>query len=316
MAKSSPVKGTHPSHVRAGFEHQLFDDAAALNNATYMRYYTGLKMLAMTAFEWVNLPDSISERFLEMCLFDLGNAIFINDDSLGYLALKVTQAGPLNVYEEATRYQAYSVGYSKLYDADKCVLIRNNYLSIPSSFYVQLYAYRLYQCERTCDVNIKAQRTPVLIVCDESQRLTMKNLYMKYEGNEPFIFGFKGVPSDGIKALKTDAPYIVDKINDYKNTLYGEIASFFGIESSTIDKRERLVSSEADALGIQAFANVYTMLKTRKEACDAINKMFGLNIDVRLRQQSEEFESLFPDYNLELAESSGQVTSKEVLNNE
>ena len=41
------------------------------------------------------------------------------------------------------------------------------------------------------DVNIQAQKTPILILAEESQRLTMQNAYMQYDGNEPFIFGNK-----------------------------------------------------------------------------------------------------------------------------
>lgn len=53
---------------------------------------------------------------------------------------------------------------------------------------MELFALRLYEAERTADVNIKAQKTPVLLLMDEKQRLTMENIYSQYEGNKPVIF--------------------------------------------------------------------------------------------------------------------------------
>ena len=54
-----------------------------------------------------------------------------------------------------------------------------------------MFAQKLYNVSRAIDVNINAQKTPLMIVCDEKQKLTMKNVYMQYEGNEPFIFANK-----------------------------------------------------------------------------------------------------------------------------
>lgn len=92
---------------------------------------------------------------------------------------------------------------------------------------MELFALRLYEAERTADVNIKAQKTPIMILVDETQRLLMKNLYNQYDGNQPFIFGDKKqLNSDTLKAINTQAPFIADKIMDYKKEIWNEALTF------------------------------------------------------------------------------------------
>ena len=56
---------------------------------------------------------------------------------------------------------------------------------------MELFALRLYEAERTCDVNIKAQKTPIILKGDESLKLTLKNLFNNYDGNQPVIYVVK-----------------------------------------------------------------------------------------------------------------------------
>jgi hypothetical protein len=271
------VKILNPSAI-------LFRQTDNLNILTYNDYYNRLKLLALSMFEWENVPDSVSIRFLEKALYEYGQAVFINDDSMGYMALKVIPSGELNVYENPVRYTAFSVNYNKEFDADKCVLIRNNLLNIPTDYSIQLFAMRLYEAERTIDVNIKQQKTPTLIMCDEKQRLTLKNLYAKFDGNEPVIYGDKSLNPDSIKVLKTDAPFIALDMTEYKRGVWNEAMTFLGIKNANTSKRERLITDEVEANDEQISLSADSMLLTRKKACEAINKKYGLNISVKLRQ--------------------------------
>ena len=67
---------------------------------------------------------------------------------------------------------------------------------------------------------------------------------MQYDGNEPFIFGDKDMEFDGIKCLKTDAPYVADNLQVLKHQIWNEALTFCGIENSNQDKKERLVADE------------------------------------------------------------------------
>ena len=258
--------------------------SAELNNKTYIDYYNRLMELALNVFEWENLPPSVDERFLELTLYEMGYCLYFNDEIIGNLALTCTIGGQLDVYRIPVLRRAYAVnGYNKMCSTKNSVLIFNNYLHTPTQLTIELFARRLYEIERAIDVNVKAQKTPTLILSSEQQRLTMQNLYMKYDGNEPFIFGDKNMDIEGIKSLKTDAPFVADKLENLKHQIWNEALTFCGIENSNQDKKERLVSDEVGSNygNIEAQRNV--MLNARKQAVKKINAMFGTNIDVHFR---------------------------------
>ena len=264
-----------------------FDETAMLNEATYGDYYKRLRLLALSIFEWENIPDSMSARFLESCLYWYGKAAIVNDDTLGIINLKCTPSEALNIYGDAIEYHCYSTGYDNTFPLDDMVYVRNNLESAPTDATIQLFAQRLYEAERTIEVNIKAQKTPVIILCDEKQRLTMKNVYQKFEGNEPVIFGKKGLDLDDIKVLRTDAPFVADKLEEYKRNVWSEALSFLGINNIMTEKKERLVTGEVDANNELIDLSAQTMLLTRQLACEQYNKLWGGNISVRQRSYQE-----------------------------
>lgn len=258
--------------------------SAELNNKTYIDYYNRLMELALNVFEWENLPPSVDERFLELTLYEMGYCLYFNDEIIGNLALTCTIGGQLDVYRIPVLRRAYAVnGYNKMCSTKDSVLIFNNYLHTPTQLTIELFARRLYEIERAIDVNVKAQKTPMLILSSEQQRLTMQNLYMQYDGNEPFIFGDKNMDIEGIRSLKTDAPFVADKLEILKHQIWNEALTFCGIENSNQDKKERLVSDEVGSNygNIEAQRNV--MLNARKQAVKKINAMFGTTIDVHFR---------------------------------
>lgn len=258
--------------------------SAEVNNKTFHDYYNRLKELALNVFEWENLPPSVDERFIELTLFEYGYCLYFNDEIIGNLALTCTIGGRLDVYRIPILRRAYAVnGYNKMCKSSDSVLIFNNYLHTPTELTINLFARRLYAIERAIDVNVSGQKTPVMILSSEQQRLTMQNLFMQYEGNEPFIFGDKNMDLDSIKALKTDVPFVADKLQILKHQIWNEALTFCGIENSNADKKERLVSDEVGSNygNIEAQRNV--MLNARRQAVDKINRMFGTNINVKFR---------------------------------
>jgi hypothetical protein len=256
-------------------------ESAVLNSDTYNMYYQRLRDYALNIFEWTGLPESINVRFLETTMMDEGRCVFFQDPSLGFLALPVQYGGKVNVYNEPTEYKAVSIHYNRDLTPENAVLMYGMYSRQTLNQIVKLFARRLYQVERTMDVNIQAQKTPVLILADETQRLTLQNMYMQYDGNEPFIFGNKnGFDKESITVLQTEAPFVSDKLQAYKHNLWNEAMTFLGVGNAKQDKKERLVSDEVSANDEQIQGARYIMLNARQDACKAINKMFGLNVSV------------------------------------
>lgn len=267
-----------------------FGESAIRNNGTYGFYLERLTELAISMFEWKNLPKEIDPRFLELTLFQDGQAVWFKDEELDkYLALQVIINGRLNVYRVPIDRRAFAVnGYQRELNIDNSVIIYNNYLRTNSYKMCVLYAKKLYNLDRIIDVNANAQKTPVLIRVPETQRLTATNVYKEWDGNQPVIYGEKDLDPNMLAVLKTDAPYVSDKIYQLKTQYWNEALTYLGISNLNIQKKERLVSDEVVRAQGGTIASRYSRLEARREACDKINEMFGLNVDVDYREDFRE----------------------------
>ena len=256
-----------------------------LNDWTYTDYYYRLLLIARSRFKWNNLPNFIKEEWLERYLFSEGNCLFFEDEEKGFMIAKATASGMLNPYDECVAYTPYGTGYmgQPLINGEECVLIKNNDLMLSTAPTIQLYAYRLAEISRTIDVNISAQKTPVVVLCNDKQRLSFKRMFQNISDNEVAIYGDKNLDIDAIKSLNIQAPIVFDKLECQKHAIWNECMTFLGFNNSNQDKKERLVADEVGANDEQIGASANVMLKTRQDACEQINRIFGLNVSVELR---------------------------------
>ena len=262
-----------------------FWQSARRNNSTYLQYYMHLAELAMSMFEWKNLPPTVDARFLELTLFEDGQIVFFKDEELGYLCLQCAVNGGFNVYRIPTNRRAYAVnGYQKNLTENDSVIIYNNFLRTNSMLDVRNFAERLYNIDRAIDVNINAQKTPILIKCDEQQRLTMLNTYQQYDGNQPVIFGDKALNTNAFQVLNTGAPLVADKLYTLKTQLWNECLTYLGISNINVQKKERLITDEVTRNQGGTIASRYARLEARRQSCEQINRMFGLNIECNYRE--------------------------------
>ena len=282
-----------------------------LNSWTTIDYLNRLKEYALNMFEWINLPKTVDARFIELVLFEEGKINFFEDKLIGFLALRVNESGKQNVYNEFDKKYIYANnGFRRTRNLRNSVTIYNNYLRTPTYTTVNLYAIRLARVTRAIDLNIEAQKTPVLITCPENQKLSLKNVYEQYKGNAPVIYTDSEFNLDSIKVLKTDAPFVVDKLTLYKHDIWNEVMTFLGVNNSNQDKKERLVANEVSANDEQIEQARFNMLDARKDACKKINDMFGLNIDVKFRNddiqkayEENKINKMFPDLKEEGADN-------------
>lgn len=268
-----------------------FKDAILINDQTFIDYQERFKKIAMSIFEWKNLPNSMDGRFIERCLYYLGSCAFLKDEEYGFINVKSTPSGDFNIYGLPTSINCYSYGYHALRNLysglnpenndeySECIYVMNNWEHVPTSATLSLFAYRLYEAQRTCDVNIKAQKTPIMITIDADQKYTLKNIYERYDGNTPVIFADKNSLSpDALRSIKTEAPFIADKIMDYKKEIWNEALTFLGINNLS-EKKERLISDETNTNNELINLNLMSFLAPRKEACRQFNEKYGLTGD-------------------------------------
>ena len=291
-----------------------FEDAQLVNGETYNDYIYRMKKIILSMFEWEGLPDTMNARYLEMCLYYKGQAALLYDENYGFINTQAVDSGYINIYGLPTLINCFSYSYNSmrnLYVAgsdenpekDKeCILVMNTFERVPTCSTIQLFAMRLAEAQRSADVNIKAQRTPVLIYGTKEQEFTLRNLYAQYDGNTPVIYGNKdNLATSAIQSIKTEAPYIADKMLEYKKEIWNEFLTYIGV-SNLDEKKERLISTEANSNNEVINLNLESFLAPRKQACKEFKEKYGLDIDVKVRSDIyniiKQEESIISEYNV------------------
>lgn len=258
-----------------------------LNDLTYKIHFDKNKLICMNEHEWTNLPVGIDPRHIEKWLFSNGYCCFFKRKQGGFMVLECSPDGRQNVLGDPTGYRITGFGYQTHRKAEECVIIRNNLLSIPTEPFIQHYVNKITEAERTMDVNIKACKTPVIFACDDKDVLTFKNIFRQVDGNVPAIFADRGLNLDSVQAFLTGVKFMGNELMDYKRSVESDLLTFIGQDNTPVDKKERLITDEAEANNqlIASFADL--QLEARQKACKEINAMFGLNVSVRRREPVE-----------------------------
>ena len=115
--------------------------------------------------------------------------------------------------------------------------------------------------------------------------------------------------------MNTEAPYVVDKLTEYKKEIWNEALTYLGINNISVKKKERLTENESNENTELVNLNLQAMLAPRLEACRQFNELFGLTgtkkeISVRVRSDLENIikkeQSIVSDYM-----DNGQIDKKE-----
>lgn len=294
-----------------------FLDSAYLNNATFNMYMQIFEDVARSMFEWVNLPDSMDARWLEFALYYDGMAAMLKDEKFGFINTRAACASAFNIYGLPTKLQCYSYEYHtqrsvysgllpNVKDTQQCILVQNNWNRTPTFAAMELFSYRLYEAQRSIDTNVKSMKFPTLILTNDKQRLSMINMYNEYDGNQPVIVADKNLMDNNeLKSLRTDAPFVADKLQEYKKEIFNEALTYLGINNIMVDKKERLITDEANSNNELINLNLEKFLAPRKEACRLFNEKYGLagtdkEISVRVRSDLhnviKQAESMINDY--------------------
>lgn len=257
--------------------------AGIINYSDYYMYFIQrLKAIAVSCFQWENLPLSVSQRFLEISTLRRSFCLFFRDDVLDeFFAMRCILQPPFDNYNIPMIRTAYANNrYRNRLNNTNSVIIYDNYLHEPAWPALCMFAQQLTNIEVTKAINLRAQKTPVMILCDEKQRLTMENLFMKIDCGAPVIYGTKNLDLDGVKVLNLEAPYLLDKLQEEKINVLHEAFSYLGVGSLEIVKRERYITNEIQAANEGNIAQRANRLKARTEAAEHINAMFSLDLSV------------------------------------
>lgn len=307
-------------------------------------YFNYFYNIVVNYFTWEGLPNDIDELFIERKLIENGHVSFFHDDTFGFIAQGGTRGERLNHYDHPLSYQpvnASSMNYFKQMEIaytendfrviedlhkdnpDKikkpCIVIPNNNFYEPYIGYLELFCEKLADIELTIQLNRNAQITPYFIFVDNTNVLSMKNIFNKIANFEPVVYLNKQKDQDGqdsfkqlsdyIQVFRTDAPFLLDKLHDEKLRVMNQLLTFIGINNNPSDKKERLVVSEAISNNGVISANIEVGWKSRRKAVDLINKCYGLEISVKPAETIQQFN--LDKVALDIAEQGGAVFDPE-----
>lgn len=251
--------------------------------------YKRFKLLALNMFKWTGLEAlGVEERHVENWLCDYGQFVVFKDKYYGLMALKGHGYGN-NVLEDPTHYRVEGNRYTKEIPAEECVLVENNKLRMPTREVLAYFTNQLYEVVRSRDVNVKTLKLPFVALCTDKNVLTVKKIMESINNNDPCIVIDKDIMNiDDFKILQTGVKPYTAELTDLYHDIMNEALTYLGINNANTDKKERLITSEADANNqlIECCAEMF--LEARKRACESINEMFGTNISVELRNKGVE----------------------------
>lgn len=251
-------------------------------------------------FAWENMPKELPLDYLENTLVRKGRVLFFNDSEVyGHMVLEAVARGK-NIYGQSTTAECIAPNdqglethfkrtivhkYDDEIDLDNsAVMINNMYDGESLHEIVEHYAKRLTLIQNAFDTNALWQNLPVTwSVSDDKMKTTIEEWFSQIYSGRPMIIVDKALMSDNeVIGNVTEVPFILDKLYDVKNEIYNEFKATIGLNAPGADKKERLVVAEATSNEESKDTCLEIMLGQRKIACEEINKVFGLNVSVKL----------------------------------
>lgn len=232
------------------------------------------------------LPYQANKFLLEQ-LFTTGTAAILQEEISKEIIVSRYSVQSYNQYRYPYKISLIN-DFSSQYDAyinnENIVTMFATYTKEPVYNLIKKLIEKLIYIDILLNNNLMLQNIPFLLTIDDDSKQTGTDLLNKILSLDIAVIQ-KLSSTARVSAYNLNAPYLIDKLNDYKNSVIGEVLTILGINNNQIEKRERLISDEVNANNdyINTYYNIYY---------DNINsalKMFNLIFNENL--QIEEMES-------------------------
>ena len=236
-------------------------------------------------FKWNNVPEGIDMDIVMRNLFNQGRAMFLQDELNGFMILPTVAFSKYNWQGKPIEWQGLEFnGKTHQRTIDNSVIIKNSPLMAPCLPTVYEYCKDLANIRQAMKTNVNATKTPFIATGNRNQLLSLQNKYKKVSDNEMVIYEETGAMQT-LNVLKTDAPFLADKLSTLFVHTMGQLLTYLGINNTETEKKERLVSDEVNGNNEFINSNLKTRLSCYQEACEKINAMFGLSMSVELNEE-------------------------------
>lgn len=258
-------------------QNQLYSAAKRQNYYNY--YYSMFYNLFMGKYRIDGL-DYQQNDYMFRKFFDVGHCAafnIANTDILGLADFAAVTYNYLDFPHDVTLINNRGANFvpttPQVVD-EQCVIGWAQRNGKPIRVTVELYASKLAAIDMLINIAEKAQKTPWLIGVEPGMDTAVREFMNALDNDEPTLF-FK-TDEFNLKALVSGAPYIIDKLYNYKQAVMNEILTFLGVNNlGNIEKGERLLTDEIRANN-QLVQNCSDNFKTPlEEFVGRINDVLG-----------------------------------------
>lgn len=273
------------------------------NNAAYCYWMRSLMQRALSVIEVEGLPDEWKnevEEFLWFCLFKYGYVAVFYTDKLG----TVFNPASLRGYDFYYQYTNAVIANPSLDESldlkigEKCAILRiaPDFMGIWDT--LSRFAEQLAAIDSSINMSIVNSKFAWLLAArNKGMQSALKKMLDKIYRGEPAVIvdqrvlndtTDKDVPYQFLERSNLKQSYITtDQLMD-EQTILSMFDSEIGINSLPYaNKKERLVSNEVDAKDTDSKARVNVWIKNLNESAEVVNKMFGLNLKFKIREEEQ-----------------------------
>ena len=261
-----------------------------LNNSAYFYYRTQLYLKIYSLFDFENLPENWDIDYIKDNLFRDGYITVVEHN--GTVWRLTGGLTGVNVYNNPTEIIIANPvlgSFNKKIGVDGEILYFNRvdgaYIGLENL--VTRYAIMLANCDGSINTTLINSRVAHVFEGETDAEIqSYKKLYDEVSQGKPAVFLKKGkatLSESNFNFLNVKNTYIGNDIMLTKNSIMNEFLTEIGISNANRDKRERLTDDEVNSNNAETCANVMLWLDTMQRCCEKINKLFGLNISVKLK---------------------------------
>ena len=255
---------------------------------------------ALSVYEWT-MPETWAENYFLYVLMCRGFISIINTDAFGVIPQQCELYGYNVMYQPTHAIIANPLlrGNLRPRIGKDCTIIKlqpdyNGILDI-----VFYYANLMACAAESTSVNlINSKFSYVFFAENKAQAETMKKLFDNFSSGEPATVTDKNLLTDDGKpkwqlfTQNVQQNYIADKNLAVMRRIKEMFCTDIGIPNTNEDKKERMLTDEVNANNIETYSKVSLWLDEMKRGCKRARDMFGIDIDVKLRDYDDKI--LFP----------------------
>ena len=262
--------------------------------ATYLYWFRSLLHKIDSSLIFDGLPEEWNNDFFMICLWALGRVVVFKTDrediadKYGSVTFQPCTLSGYDWFYQPNKATVSNPMYEReftLGEDAELIKLTPDYMGILDI--IDYYASKLAEMSKGIDMGIINAKLPCILTAkNDAQAETLKKVYDKVQAGEPLVV-YKELEDNG-EIMPTKSAF-EEWTQDYKKTyvvhnLFEDmqlILDSFYVEIGlpvAIEKKERLVTSEADFASAQSQARISCWLETLRESLVKVNKMFNINI--------------------------------------